>query len=111
MCSHKDTDCLAGFKGGRLETKRTPINRGFVTPHFGISILKQAYCIGIRKSTNYLENQQAIQLLEGTASDGAFERVSAAMPVWKGRVGPTLAAVGGSGKSLKGLFSLPLNVA
>ena len=104
MCSHKDTDCPAGFK-------ETPINRGFVTPLCGISILRQAYCIGIRESTNYLENQQAIQLLEGTTSDGAFERVSEAMPVWKGRAGPMLAAVGGSGKSLKGLFNLPLYVA
>lgn len=75
MCSHKDTDCPAGFKGGRLETKGASINRGFVTLLSGISILKQAYCIGIRKSTNYLENQQAIQQLARTASDGAFERV------------------------------------
>lgn len=56
---------LQGLKGGKLETTGASINRGFVTPRFGVSVLKQAYCIGTGKSTNHLENRQAVQLWEG----------------------------------------------
>lgn len=65
MCAHKDADCPAGLEGGKLETTGASINRGFVTPRFGVSVLKQTYCIGTGKSTNHLENRQAVQLWEG----------------------------------------------
>lgn len=105
MCAHKDADCPAGLKGGKLETTGASINRGFVTPRFGVSVLKQAYCIGTGKSTNHLENRQAVQLWEGGGGFGT--RVPAATPVGKGRAGPALAAVGGSGKGVEGTLQPP----
>lgn len=74
MRSHKDTDCPAGFKVGRLETNATSINRGLVTLLSGVSTLKKASCTGIGKSANYLEDQQAILQLESRDGSGAFER-------------------------------------
>ena len=88
------------------------INRGFVTPRFGVAVLKQAYCIGTGKSTNHLENRQAIQQWESRERERERQgfgtrREPAAMPVGKSRAGPALAAVGGSGKGVEGTLQPP----
>lgn len=101
---------LQGLKGGKLETTGASINRGFVTPRFGVSVLKQAYCIGTGKSTNHLENRQAVQLWE--AGGGALEGGCPQLRQW-GRAGQDLRwqRWEGVGRVLKGLFSLLLCVA
>lgn len=95
MCAHKDADCPAGLKGGKLETTGASINRGFVTPCFGMSVLKQTYWIGTGKSTNHLENPQAIQQWEARGVEGGLWKEGACSYASREEQGRTCSGSGG----------------